>query len=288
MVKAPDPNGCNARCYPVRIADRLPGAIIFPEVPGYPDAQVEIVAAVSLRVTLSLRDGDALFLKVNQPLSVRVVIFDVDGTLVDSIEAYRQVAEQAIAPYGIPVTSEVVRRSLNTGEPSFWELVVPQDQSNRIEVIKEVSKEAAHHWPEVLSKYGRVYPGLRQTLEILQSRGFRLGIMTSSQGTSLQPLREAELLDFFEIIITSKDIKQRKPNPEGILKVIAALNVEPNEAVYVGDTCVDVQASRAAGMAAVSVLCGAGDSALLSMEGPDWIIQSPTDLPEILLNCNER
>lgn len=42
LVKAPDPNWCNARCYPVRIADRLPGAIIFPEVPGYPDAQVGV------------------------------------------------------------------------------------------------------------------------------------------------------------------------------------------------------------------------------------------------------
>ncbi len=64
VVEAPDPAWCNALCYPVRIADQFPGAIVFPEIPDYPDNKVEIICALPLRETLSLKDGDMLSLEL--------------------------------------------------------------------------------------------------------------------------------------------------------------------------------------------------------------------------------
>lgn len=116
-VVPPGPGSCRARCYPVRLNGRLPGAIILPEVPGYPQGQVEVIAALSARETLSLRDGDRVTLEVIEPLPVRAVIIDVDGTLVDSVEAYRVVADQAASPLGIAVTRDDVCRVLNTDQP---------------------------------------------------------------------------------------------------------------------------------------------------------------------------
>jgi phosphoglycolate phosphatase len=280
-VIPPDSQWCNARCYPVRIGGRLPGAIVFPEVPGYPEAQVEVVAALPVREFLSLRDGDRLSLEVSRPLPVRTVIFDVDGTLVDSLEAYRVVAELAATPLGLMITPGVVRHALNTGQ-NFWEMLLPADQPDRAEMIRQLRNEAVRHWPQVLRDHGRVFPGLRQTLEILQSRGMRLGIVTGSREGVFQPLREHGLMDFFAAVVTGKDVQRRKPDPEGLLKCVAALRGEPSEAVYVGDTPLDVQASRAAGMASVAVLSGAGDSATLSAAGPDWIIPSHARLPELV------
>lgn len=282
IVAAPDPSWCNARCYPIHIAGWLPGAIIFPEVPNYPEAQVEIISALPLRKKLSLVDGASLSLEINRLLQVRAVLFDVDGTLVDSVEAYRVVAEYAAAPYGIPITDDVVRHALNTNHPNFWDLVVPANRPNRAELIGEIKKEAFRRWPEVLRQYGRLIPGLSQALEVLQGRGLSLGIVTGSRGGSLQPLEDAGLMEFFEVIVTRQNIKQRKPHPEGLLKGVADLGVEPGEAVYVGDSVVDIQAGRAAHMASVAVLSGAGDSALLSIEGPDWIIHTCSHLPEVL------
>ncbi|MBI4772500.1 MAG: CTP-dependent riboflavin kinase [Chloroflexi bacterium] len=69
-ITPPDPGWCLARCYPVRIAGRLPAAIVLPEVPGYPPAQVELIAALPLRETLGLRDGDRVALQVSRPLRV--------------------------------------------------------------------------------------------------------------------------------------------------------------------------------------------------------------------------
>lgn len=281
-VTPPEPGWCAARCYPVRIESELPGAIVFPEVRAYPEAQMEVIAALSLRQWFSLSDDDRLSLEINRPLAARAVIFDVDGTLVDSVEAYRVVAERAAAPYGISITRDVVRHALNTNHPTFWNLVVPADQPNQAELITELKQEARRQWPEVLREHGQVFSGLRETLETLHKRGVRFGIVTGSRGGSFQPLREAGLMNFFEVIITGGDVARRKPDPEGLLKCLAALAVEPDEAVYVGDTPIDIRASRAAGMASVAVLSGAGDSALLSAEGPNWIIHSHASLPETL------
>ncbi len=121
-----DPQWCAARCYPVRIGGRLPGAIVLPDVPGYPDAQVEVIAALRVREFLSLRYGGRLALEVSRGLPVCAVIFDVDGTLVDSLEAYRMVAQLAAAPFGLPITPEIVRHALNTGQ-NFWEMLLPAD-----------------------------------------------------------------------------------------------------------------------------------------------------------------
>ncbi|MFQ5611611.1 MAG: HAD-IA family hydrolase [Anaerolineae bacterium] len=287
LLASPDPAWCNARCYPVRVGGRVPGAIVFPEVPDYPEAQVEVIAALPLREQLSLADGDRLSLQVSLPLAVRAAIFDVDGTLVDSVEAYRVVAELAAAPHGIEITPEVVRHALNTNHPSFWELVVPDNEPNPAALIDAMKREARRQWPQVLRRHGRVFPGLGRTLETLRDRGMRLAIVTGSHGGSLQPLREAGLLQLFETVVTGRDVERRKPDPEGLHQSLAALGVGPDEAVYIGDTPIDVQASRSAGMASVGVLTGAGDSAQLSTAGPDWVVQTHARLPDILAGSNK-
>ena len=287
LVNPPEPNWCTARCYPIRINGWLPGAIVLPDVPGYPETRVEIIAALPLREKLPSADGDEVSVDFNDPLSVRAVLFDVDGTLLDSIEAYRVVAERAAAPFRIPITREVVRHALNTNHSNFWDLVVSTHQPDRTAMMEGMTAETFRLWPEVLRQHGTIFPGLLEMLEVLRHRALRLGIVTGSFGTSLEPLREFGVLDFFEVIVTGQDVERRKPDPEGLLKCVAALGVEPQDTVHVGDTIVDVQASRAAGMASVAVLSGAGDSASLSAHGPDWIIHSHARLPEILSGRND-
>jgi HAD superfamily hydrolase (TIGR01509 family) len=264
-INPPDSQWCQARCYPVRIDDHLPGAIVLPDVPSYPPAQVEIIAALSLRAELALKDGDQLRLAVAGPLAVNAVILDVDGTLVDSVEAYHALAEQAGRSCGITIAPGIVRYALNVNHPT----------------------SARRLLPEVLREHANIFPNLRETLEKLRARGLKLGIVTGSQGGSLQLLHEAGLTDFFEVIITGGDVEKPKPDPEGLLRCLSLLGVQPGEAVYVGDTPIDVRASQAAGMATIAVLSGAGDSALLAAEGPYRIVPDHSHLDELLPPNNE-
>jgi HAD superfamily hydrolase (TIGR01509 family) len=220
-IQPPESGFCAARCYPVRLEGWLPGAIVLPEVPGYPTSQVEVVSALPLRETLSRSDGDHISLEASEPLRVRGVLFDVDGTLVDSPGAFRG------------ATAGVV-------------------------------------------------PGLRETLEALRGRAVCLGIATGSGEASCEPLHREGLMGYFAAVVTGGDVEPRKPDPQALLECAAALGVEPPEAVYVGDAPPDIAAAKAAGMAAVAVLTGAGDSALLSRSGPDRIIASVVLLPDLL------
>ena len=220
-------------------------------------------------------------LSILEPLTVCAVLFDADGTLVDSINAFRIVAEQAAAGQ-YTVTREAVDEALNRSGAVFWELVVPEDVENRSNVIATLRHTAFGLWESVLNDHVTIIPGLATVLETLRGAGIPLGIVTGSDGRSLEPLSEAGLLEYFDAVITAADAKHRKPHPEGLLQAAKLLGVNPKQTAYVGDTVIDVQASRAAGMASIAVLTGAGNSARLSAAGPDRIAASVNRLPKLL------
>jgi HAD superfamily hydrolase (TIGR01509 family) len=280
-VVPPVPDWCEGRCYPVRVEGRVPGAIVFPGVPAYPEDQLELIASVSLRETLPRSEGDPVSVELCRPLHARAVLFDVDGTLVDSLPAIRIVAERAAAAHGLSIGEDLVRRALNRNE-LFWDLIVLPDDPDRLRLIESLKQAARREWPGILGEHGSVFPGLRATLERLRAAGARLGIVTGARRGTFEPLRREGLMGFFEAVLTRADVERAKPDPEGLLKCAAALGIEPGEAVYVGDTPLDVQAARAAGMGAIAVLSGAGDSALLSLSFPDRIVHTLAGLDGVL------
>jgi HAD superfamily hydrolase (TIGR01509 family) len=267
-IDPPDSRWCSARGYPIRVDGSLPAAIVLPERPGYPATQVEIVAALPLRQTLGIVDGDIVKVQMCERLAVHAAIFDIDGTLVDSLAAFCIVAEQAAAPYGLTIADSLVKQALNT-TASFWDLTVPSDTPNRAATLAALSAETARLWPGVVRAHAHPFPEAASVLQALRARGIKLGIVTGSHGGSLEPLRDAGLIDVFQSIVTGSDVRRRKPDPEGLLRCAAVMDVMPAEAVYVGDTPLDIHAARSAGMFAIGLLGGAGDSAKLSACRPD-------------------
>ncbi|WP_243688825.1 HAD family hydrolase [Geotalea toluenoxydans] len=216
-----------------------------------------------------------------RPLAVKAVLFDLDGTLVDSVEAYIQVAQVAAAPFGLQVTEEQVRTALANGT-SFWRGAVPKDRSDVDAVVKAIAAKAYQEWPQILREQGKLFDGVMQTLDALKALGIKLGIVSGARQEVLELLRPDGLLDRFDAVVLGPDVPTRKPDPEGILKCLGMLNVPPADALYVGDAPIDIMASRAAGVYAVGVLTGAGDSATLSSHYPDRLISSHLQLSTIV------
>ncbi|MEO8223559.1 MAG: HAD-IA family hydrolase [Gammaproteobacteria bacterium] len=276
---------CGARCYPVLALgprqEPVTAGIVLPAVPGYLPDQVEVLASVGLREMLQVRDGDLVTLQTVPVRNRRAVLFDVDGTLVDSIEGYRLAAERAVQPFGWEVPATAVSRAMNFGD-SFWDLVVPAESRGDPELSARLRQATMAHWPDILESV-MLYPGIGATLARLKAAGVRLGICTASRGESFRPLEEAGLLDYFEEIVTAEDVTRRKPDPEGILLCMARMGLRAGETIYIGDTVADIRASRAAGLYAVGVLTGAGSSSLLSEAGAHRILPDLGHLPELLL-----
>jgi len=276
-----DPGCCAARCYPVRLAGWLPAAVLLPEAAGYPVDKIELVAALPVRKQLGLEDGARVEVELCQPLAARAVLFDIDGTLVDSIGAYHEVGRLAAEPYGFEFSREYVRLCMATGV-SFWRGVIPPDREDGAILAKQMSAHAAREWPRVLRESGTLFDGVAQTLDALRSRGIRLGIVSGARAEVMELLEAQGLLDRFDTVVLGDDVSKGKPDPEGIHKALSALQVAPEAALYVGDAPIDIQASRSAGVRVVSVLTGAADSALLSTHGPDRIISSLARLPALV------
>ena len=272
---------CNARCYPVRVAGRVPAAVLLPDVADYPEDRIELVAALPIRQYLALGAAARLRVELCSPLAVRAVLFDLDGTLVDSVSAYIEVARIAAAPFGLEVTVEQVRTALATGG-SFWKGIVPAGRADGDAIAKGLSAHAAREWPRVLREHARLFDGLAQTLNALKALGIMLGIVSGARPEVLELLRPDGILDRFDAVILGADVSKAKPDPEGILKCLHQLGVAPGEALYVGDAVIDIRASRAAGVRVASVLTGAGDSAMLSAYGPDRLILSHVRLPAMV------
>jgi HAD superfamily hydrolase (TIGR01509 family) len=175
-----------------------------------------------------------------------------------------------------------VREALNS-QGMFWDLVISDPALRSDELIATLRRETMRHWKAVLEEQVVVFPGLRETLEVLRGGGVRLAIYTGSRGESFAPLEKAGLLDFFEVILTRADVEQAKPHPEGILRCLEALNVAPAQAAYVGDSVPDMSAGLAAGVQAIGMLTGAADSAALSIAGAHRLAADYRSLLEILL-----
>ncbi len=276
-----DPAFCRARCYPARIGRRVPAAIVFPEVAGYPDGKLELVAALAVREHLSLSEGETVSVELCRPLNARLVMFDIDGTMLDSIAAYHEVARRAAEPLGLTVTAEHVRHALATGS-NFWKAVVPDEAEDCEATRRALSAHAVREWPSVLREHCRLFAGLAQTLDALKQAGLLLGIVSGARPEVLELLREEGVLERFDAVVLGADVARRKPDPEGLLQCLSKLGVAPQEAIYVGDTQVDVLASRAAGVQSVGVLTGAADCATLSASWPDRLASSHIRLPGIV------
>ncbi len=272
---------CRVRCYPVRISGRIPAAVLLPEIYDYPENKVELVAALPIRKHLSFAEGAKIRVELCRPLATEAVLFDIDGTLVDSVAAYLEVARNAAEAFDLEVTEEHVRHALATGN-NFWKGVVPQDHPDAKAVMKSMTQHATREWPRILKEHGKVFEGLAQTLGELKGLGIRLAIVSGARAEVLDLLRTTGLLDLFEAIVLGCDVAKGKPDPEGLFECLRQLNISPAEAVYVGDTPIDIQASQAAGMRVVSVLTGVGDSAMLSTYHPDRLASSHSKLPAML------
>ena len=220
-------------------------------------------------------------------LKVAAVIFDLDGTLIDSIDIYFSIVEKTLERLDLPGVSRSRILAAAESEDFKWELVLPQEVLNRKEKIIDdawaVINEIA---PQMFADNLDLIQGAGSIVEKLSSNGLKIGLVTSTQRkyleTKMQPLKNVGVDTLFEVIITSDDIEKRKPAPDPLIACAQQLDIKPGNCVYVGDTATDIKAGKAAGMQSVGVLTGFDDHNSLSREFPDAIIESIADLMDVI------
>jgi HAD superfamily hydrolase (TIGR01509 family) len=174
------------------------------------------------------------------------VLFDWDGTLVDTMSMIYRANVVALRSYGISMSREWFReRYTPDWRRSYQELGIPE----------HLWDEMAARWAdEMAGMRPRTLPWARGALRRLRSHGIRVGLVTASTRGVVEPnIARLNLAGVFEVALYSDDVERSKPHPEALLRALDELAVQPSRTVYVGDTPVDLAMTRAAGASFVAV-----------------------------------
>jgi len=207
---------------------------------------------------------------------VEGIVFDVDGTLTDSIEAYYEGFREVMAKIGIHIKREDLLEPMATGS-LIWDRVVPENTPDRDEKIRQCMELIPQIYREVF-KSVQPFPGLESVLMRLEEKGVCLGVLTASRAIAVQPLHHHSLNGYFRVIITREEGFPNKPAPDGILECLKRMDIPPNQAITIGDTPLDIRAGKAAGTLTVGVLSGIGNRAQLQAEEPTAIVGGVSEL----------
>jgi phosphoglycolate phosphatase/pyrophosphatase PpaX len=202
---------------------------------------------------------------------IKAVLFDLDGTLLDSFPMHYVVYETMFSQFGITMSKELF---LSTYSPNWYRTYEAFGLAEEHwTVANDVwLSEAAKHSPEL-------FPGVKDILTELD-KNFALGIVTSgTKSRVIQDLDRTGIASFFETVVTGDDISQPKPAPEGLEIAMQHLSVGPQDIVYVGDAHADFEMARAAGVRFFGV---SSEFANLTMDHPEYDICPIGTLPEML------
>ncbi|MDI6744291.1 MAG: HAD-IA family hydrolase [Thermodesulfovibrionales bacterium] len=209
--------------------------------------------------------------------NLELIIFDLDGTLVDSGKDITNALNYAIAPYGFKsLTVEDTVKFVGEGLTRLIEKILGDNNAS----VKDTAIERfINYYSEHLTDFTKPYPEVAKTLEIL-CRYKKAVISNKRESLSKKLLEQLGLMKFFDVVLGSDSVPEKKPSPAPVKKVLEILGVYPGRAIIVGDSDFDIQAGKGAGLITVAVTYGFRDRETL--KGADFIIDSIDELPDLI------
>ncbi|PKL51801.1 MAG: hypothetical protein CVV37_04645 [Nitrospira bacterium HGW-Nitrospira-1] len=206
-------------------------------------------------------------------MKIKLIIFDLDGTLVNSSADITNALNYAGRPYGLEtLTVEKTVSLVGEGVTRMIEKLLGERWADLRCVVLERFLE---HYSRHLTDYTVPYPGVRNTLEMLGN--YKKAVISNKrEDLSLRLLEDLELSGYFDVIWGGDSAPEKKPSPVPVLEMLKKVSCGHDEAVIVGDSNYDIEAGRAAGVRTVAVSYGYRDVSFL--KDADFIIDSMEEL----------
>ena len=217
----------------------------------------------------------------------KMVLIDVDGTLVDSVPDLTFCVDEMLKQLDMPVRGEAaVRQWVGNGVQRLTERALTNDLDGHpdAELLARAMPIFMELYAENTSKRSRLYDGVLEGLDFLQScEGLKIGCVTNkAEQFTLPLLTDLGIVDRFEIIISGDSLPEKKPHPMPLLHAAEKLGVAPEDAVMIGDSKSDVKAARAAGFKIICMTYGYNHGEDIRNYSPDAVIDSMTELASLI------
>ena len=208
---------------------------------------------------------------------MKAVIFDVDGTLVDSVDLHAKAWQQAFADFGHVFPFDKVRSQIGKGGDQLLPVFLSESE------IETRGAEVEKHRGELFKRdyLGRIkaFPHVRDLFIRLLDDGWRIALASSAKGDELDIYKNlCDVADLLEAETSSDDAEKSKPHPDIFQAAVARLKLSPGECIVVGDTPYDAEAARRAGILPVGVLCGGFPAEDLTAAGCHALYEGAADL----------
>ncbi len=214
---------------------------------------------------------------------VESVLFDLDGTLIDSVPVYFRMMDAILQSIGLPPAPRSVVSDFMVKGMSALKDFIPSEMKERTdEILVEFMTAGKKIARNMFEDEVEVFSGVPELFLRLMDLGIPIGIVTSTERENIErklmPLARKGLKELLGSVVCIEDAPNRKPAPDPLLACSRQLGVNPEKCIYVGDSHVDIVAGKAAGMATVGVLTGLDDLERLKEEGPAMILDRAHDL----------
>ncbi len=215
-------------------------------------------------------------------MAIKAVIFDLDGTLLDTCNDLANSVNYALDKNGFPTHNPEMFK-IFTGDGTDVMITRALPESNRdAETLKKVREDYFEYYNEHSGECTRPYDGIPELLKSLKERGIMLAVTSNKIEFMTQSVIKHYFGDTFDFVTGQSENVPPKPNPLMVFNAMKSLNVEPSECLYVGDTGVDAKTGKNAGIITVGVQWGFREREELIENGADAVIDKPCQILEFI------
>lgn len=220
---------------------------------------------------------------------IKLCIFDLDGTLLNTIDTISYYGNNALKLCGIePIAADDYKYLVGTGIINLIKNMLNFRNCYSDEMFKKVFKAYDDAYNRDTMYLTRPYDGIIETLNKIKSSGIKIAIVSNKPHFAAQSV-VAQIFgeNFFDCVIGQRENVAIKPDPVSVLEIIDKYNSDKDECIYLGDTSVDMKTGKSAGLFTIGVLWGFRDEKELKDNGADLIIENPSEIYDYILNFNK-
>ncbi len=211
---------------------------------------------------------------------IQGVLFDIDGTIIDSIDLHIEVWRRAIRRFGKDCSYEAIRSQIGNGADEFLAVFFPQDELDRVrgdleDYRSELFKR--EYLPRV-----KAFPRVRELFERIKQDGRKIALASTAKEEEIKVYKEMARIDsLIDAVACSEDVKHSKPHRDICSAAVQKLgNIAPDRMIAVGDTRYDAEAAGKINIRTIGLLCGGGNREELHRAGCVAMYKDPADLLE--------
>lgn len=214
---------------------------------------------------------------------VRAVIFDLDGTLLDTLEDIGRAANRVLSAHGFPEHPlESYKYYVGDGAAVLFQRALPAGLGQG-DVLGRCLEEFREDYGRTWNIATVPYPGIPELLDELAGRGVRMSVLSNKPHAITEACVRGYLSAWsFEVVLGHREGEPKKPDPSGALSIAAHAGLPPGEFLYLGDTGTDMETARRAGMHPVGALWGFRTAEELQAHGAEYTLRQPQELIDLL------